>query len=238
MPPSVVENFVVGIVTSVVTAIAVWVWGKIRNSQIINRRAAFFGISPAGNCLVVINHNPRSPNTMSHRDVEILVEVVRLMYEIGGKLIIAPSDQISEPAGAMTEFCIGGPGSNKRTGVHMDNFLKGINMNSYASGDPDSLAITTKQEKFRYENDENEYAILARFHPHPDSYPVILFCGQTSRANQGAAHYLIQNYDKILRNKFGNKKPFCFVVRLQSPSTYGYKSVKLVKDVTETAFTP
>jgi hypothetical protein len=77
---------------------------------------------------------------------------------------------------------------------------------------------------------------LARLYPSSTSHPVILICGQTARSNQGAIHYLIQNYDESLRNKFGNKKQFCLIIELQSPSTYGYKSARLEKDLTDTAF--
>ncbi|MEM8806555.1 MAG: hypothetical protein AAGF01_11060 [Cyanobacteria bacterium P01_G01_bin.38] len=238
MPPPMIENFVVGIFTTVVTAIVVWVWDKIRRSQQLNRRASFFGLAREGSCLAVMNHNPRSPNTMSHRDVEILVDVVSLMNQIGGDLVIAPSDRILEPAGDMTEFCIGGPGSNQRAKVHLENFLQGIWINDYAPESPESLAIATQKDTFRYEKNQNEYAVLARFYPYAEAHPIFLFCGQTSRANQGAAHYLVRHYEKYLRAKFGNRKPFCLVLKLQSPTTYGYKAVKLVKDVTDVAFIP
>lgn len=238
MSPSVIENFVVGVVTSVVTAIGVWLWSKIQASQVLNQRAAFFGISPKENCLVVMNHSARDQSVMTHGDVETLVEVVRLVDKIGGKLSIARFDRILEPAGEMSEFCIGGPDSNQRTKVHLENFLKGIRHNPYSPDSPDNIAIVTKEEIYRYKRHEDEYAVLARFYPDPDSYPVILICGQTSRSNQGAIHYLVKNYDGFLRKKFGNKKPFCLVLKLQSPLTYGFKSVQLVKDVTDTAFVP
>jgi hypothetical protein len=238
MSPSVIENFVVGIVTSIVTALAVWLWEKLRKSRIINRRAAFFGLLPKERCLAVMNHNPKSPNTMSHSDVQTLIEVVRLVDEIGSQLFVAPFDEILEPAGGTTEFCIGGPDSNQRTKVHLENFLKGIHLKPYAPGDPDNIAIVTKDEKFRYEKNKSEHAVLARLYPSTNSHPVILICGQTARSNQGAIHYLIQNYDKFLRKKFGNKKQFCLIIELQSPLTYGYKSARLEKDLTDTAFIP
>ena len=64
--PSVIENFTVGIITSIVTAVIVWLWGKIRALQILNRKSAFFGISSKENCLVVMNHdsNPNHKNTI------------------------------------------------------------------------------------------------------------------------------------------------------------------------------
>jgi hypothetical protein len=238
MPPSVIENFIVGIITSIVTAIVVWLWDKIRKSRILNRRAAFFGIVPEDKCLAVMNHNPKSLSTMSHSDVQTLIEVVRLADKIHSDLVIVPFDEILEPAGGVTEFCIGGPDSNQRTKVHLESFLKGIRLNPYSPGDSDNIAIITKNEKFRYEKNKNEYAILARIYPGSPSHPVFLICGQTARSNQGAVHYLIRNCDVSLRKKFGNRKQFCLIIGLQSPSTYGYKSAKLEKDLTDTAFTP
>jgi hypothetical protein len=239
MSPSVIENFVVGIVTSVITAIILWLWGKFRRSQILNRKAAFFGIYPQQDCLVILNQNPKtSYKAMAHGDVETLVEIVKLVSEIPGNLIVAPFDRVLEPPGKITEFCIGGPTSNERTKIHLENFLKGVRFNPYAPNDPDRIALVTKEEKFRYEENQNEYMLLARFYPHQGSYPIILICGQTARSNQGAAHYLAQNYADALSRKYGNKKTFCLILKLQSPSIYGYKSVKLVKDLTDTAFIP
>lgn len=238
MSPSVIENFVVGIATSLITALTVWLWRRIRKSQVLNRKAAFFGIKPREECLVVMNHNPRSKDTMSHGDIETLVEIVRLVDEIGGKLTIAPFDKILTPAGETAEFCIGGLDSNQRTKVHAENFLKGVQFHPYSPDSIDNLAIITKEEKFRYERYKNEYAVLTRFYPNPDSSPVILISGQTSRANQGAIYYLVKNYDYSLRYKFRNKKSFCLIVKLQSPLTYGHKSVRLVKDITDLAFMP
>lgn len=236
--PSVIENFTVGIITSVVTAVVVWLWEKIRASQILNRKSGFFGISPKENCLVVINHDARNQNAMAQGDVETLIEAARLVDEIDGKLVIARFDRILEPAGETTEFCIGGPDSNQRTKVHLENFLQGIYINPYMPNNPDNIALITKENKYIYAKNKDEHAILARFYPKSDSYPVILICGQTSKGNQGAVHYLKTNYDGYLRKQFGNKKPFCLILKLQSPLTYGVKAVQLVKDITDTAFVP
>lgn len=238
MSPSVIENFVVGVVTSIVTALAVWLWRNFRESQILNRKAEFFNIARGDQCLAVMNHNPRGRDTMSHCDIETLIEIVRLVDDIGGRAKIAPFDKILEPAGEVTEFCIGSPASNQRTQVHAENFLKGVEFTPYIQDDPDSLAIITKDDKFRHKAYEDEYAVLTRFYPTPDSQPVILISGQTSRSNQGATYYLIKNYNTSLRKKFGSKRSFCLVLKLQSPLTYGHKSVTLVKDITDVAFTP
>ena len=184
-----------------------------------------------------MNHNPHGRNTMSHGDIETLVDIVRLVDEIGGNLKVAPFDNLLEPAGEMTEFCIGSPGSNQRTQVHMENFLKGVRFNPYTPDEPDNLAIIENNNKFLYEKFESEYALLAKFYPNPDAQPVILISGQSARGNQGAIYYLIKHYDGLLNTKFGRTKHFCLVLKLRSPLTYGHKSVQLVKDITASAFT-
>ncbi|MGD1949992.1 MAG: hypothetical protein ACFB14_10135 [Leptolyngbyaceae cyanobacterium] len=236
LSPSVIENFTVGVITSIITGLAVWSWAKLRTSQLLNRRSAFFGIAPKENCLIVINHDPRNQNAMAMGDVGTLIEMVRLVDTINGKATIAKFDRILEPAGTTTEFCIGGPSSNQRIHVHLANFLPGIVFNDYIADNPDSLAILTKDRTYHYKKDQDEYAILARFFPEPDAYPVILICGQTSKANHGAVHYLVKAHDGYLRKTFGNRRPFCVVVKLRSPLTYGVRSVQFVEDISKVAF--
>lgn len=237
MSPSVIENFIVGIVTSITTAVAVWFWNKFRQSMLLNRKAAFFGLKPKGQCFAVMNQNPKQLNTMSHADVQTLVEVVKLAEKIDVELKVAPFKQFLEPPGSVTEFCLGGPDSNERTKIHLENFLKGIRFNPYMPGDPDNIAILTQSQKFQYKKNQTEYAILAKLYPDNDSQPVILVSGQTARSNQGAVYYLLKNYDRSLRQTFGIKKQFCLLIKLHSPQTYGYKSAKLEKDLTSDAFT-
>lgn len=237
MSPSVIENFIVGITTSIITAIAVWLWNKIRQSRTLNRKAAFFGLKPKEQCFAVMNQYHQNVNTMSHADVQTLVEVVKLAEKIDAELKVSISEQFLEPPGSVTEFCLGGPYSNQRTKIHLVNFLQGVRFNPYMPGDPDNIAILIKGQKFQYERGQSEYAILARFYPEHKSYPVILVSGQTARSNQGAVHYLLENYDRVLRKQFGDEQQFCLLIKLRSPITYGYKSARLERDLTNTAFT-
>lgn len=229
-----IQDILIGIVSSIIVGVAVWSWGRIRRSRNLNRKSQFFGIAPGDKCLLVMNRTPRYPNAMNHGDAGALVEAAGLVREIRGEVTVAPFDEAIEPAGGMTEFCIGGPDSNERTRTHLDNFLKGVSMNPYAN-ETDPLAITTKTEKFKYEKGTQEYAVLAKFRPNPNARPVFLVCGQTPIANRGAMYYLAQNYDSSLRRKFG-LGPFCLILKLTSHWTYGHKMVALVKDVTDTAF--
>lgn len=200
-------------------------------------KSHFFEINPKDNGLIVMNNHPESPGRMSHGDVDTLVEVVKIIHELDGKIVVAPFDKIIEPPGKVTEFCIGGPDSNQRTQIHLDNFLMGVRINAYSPDSTDSIAIQTRDEKFRYVKDETTYAVLAKFRPDSGSHPVFLICGQTDIANKGAMHYLSATYGGFLKDNFLND-PFCLIVRITSPMSYGYKSVELFKDITDTAFKP
>jgi hypothetical protein len=231
---SALQDLIISILASVISGGGVWLWVRMRGMRALQRKSAFFGIRPTEKCLIVMNHHPKKHDTMSHKDIGTLVEAVRIVHEIGGEATIAPFDEALEPAGIITEFCIGGPDSNERTQIHLDNFLIGVQARRFT--DPvDQLAIITRAETFKFENREKEYAILAKFFPKPNSKPVFLVSGQTGFANKGAMYYLAQNYDRLLRKKYG-LGPFCLIMRVTSPWTYGYKMVEAAKDITDTAF--
>ena len=225
----VLENLVISIIASVITGVAVWLWNRTIRSRNLARKARFFGIRPGENCLLVMNHHPLKHNTMSHGDIETLVDAVKIVREVGGEVTVAAFDKILEPAGSIAEFCIGGPAANQRTEVHIKNYLKGIEIHPYTD-DAESLCISAGDEKFRYQKGEKEFALLAKVFPNSKSHPVFLISGQTSMGNKAALYYLAQGYDGELRSKY-DEQPFCLILELTSPWTYGYKSVKLTKDI-------
>lgn len=233
MSPS-LENLLIGIVTSIITGSAVWFWEKTRRARNLNLKSRFFGLAPSERCLIVMNHFPGKQGTMSHGDIYTLIEVAKIIYEIKGEIILAPFDKTLEAAGSITEFCIGGPESNKRTKAHLANFLKGIQTNPYTH-ETEPLAILTKEKKYIYNRKERHYAILAKIWPSTNAHPVFLICGQTSTSNNAAIHYLLENYNNFLRKKFSSGR-FCLIVEITSPESYGHKMVKLVDDVTDFAF--
>jgi hypothetical protein len=170
---------------------------------------------------------------MSHEDVGSLVEAATIAHELNADLDVKPFDRVAVPAGSVAEFCIGGPSSNDRSRVHLENYLPAVSMNPY-NHESAPLAITIDGDTYGIEKNVREYALLARLLPTPESHPVFLICGQTSIANRGATHYLLQNR-KTLRKQFGSR-PFCLVVRVASPWTYGYRMTALENDITGRAF--
>ena len=231
--PSTFQDLFIGLITSVITGFAVWFWDRFRRTLDLTRKSSFFGIRPGENCLIVMNHNPRGRNLMSHGDVETVVEIVKIIREIDGEVTIASFDKALEPAGSIAEFCVGSPISNQRTGVHIKNFMQEISNNSYSEGEPDSLAILISGEIYRHEQEDQEYAILARIVPNQDSRPIFLISGQSSLGNKAAIHFLAKKYKTILWDKY-KYGSFCLLLKVIEPKLYGYKSVELIKDLTDT----
>jgi len=228
------QDLLIGITTSVITGVAVWLWQKIQQSRLGNRKANFFGLKPNDECLVVLG-NYRGQNATSHGDIDSMVEAVKIIHSIGYGVKVAPFDKAIESPGESSEICIGGPSSNDRTGTHLSAFFNEIHVNSH-DAPTDRLAIVTKKKVYRYESGEKEYALLSKFYPRVGGKPVFLICGQTAFATKGASYYLAKNFDDSIRKKYGNGE-FCFIVRVISPWTFGHKSVELVDDISKFAFT-
>jgi hypothetical protein len=227
------QDLLIGIVTSVITGVAVWLWQKLQQSRLSNRKAQFFGLKPKDECLVVVGHY-RGQNATSHGDIDSMIEAVKAIHNIGFEVKVASFEKAIESPGDSSEICIAGPDSNERTGTHLKTFFNDIHVNPY-NNETDRLAIVTKKKIYRFENGEKEYALLAKFFPKVGGKPVFLICGQTAFSNKGASYYLAKNYDGSIRKKYGNGE-FCFIVRVISPWKFGHKSVELVDDISKYAF--
>lgn len=228
----VLKNLLIGVLTSVITGTAVWLWQRTKRARNLNRKSKFFNISHKDRCLLVMNHNPVRQYMMSHGDIYVLLDAARIVNELGGEVVVAPFDQALEGAGEMTEFCIGGPESNYRTKAHLERFLKDVHMRPFTD-ENESLAIIAGSDKFLREKGAKEYAILARIFPKPKRKPIFLICGQTARSNRGAMYYLEKNYEKLSKDTL-SEKSFCLVIEISSPSIYGHKMVEMIKDITNT----
>jgi hypothetical protein len=156
-----------------------------------------------------------------------------IICEINGEVAIAAFDKALEPAGGTTEFCVGSPGSNERTGAHVKNFMKNLSNTPYSKDSPDSLAIHIAGETYRHKQGELEYVVLAKIVPNQYSHPIFLVSGQSSLGNKASIHFLAKNYKKVLWEKY-KYNSFCLLLRIREPRLYGYKSVELVKDITGT----
>ena len=74
----------------------------------LEAKSKFFEIRSNDSCYIVLNNNPHHLKSMTHGDVETLIEVVKIVHELGGKVDVAPFDERPKGTGLVTEFCIGG----------------------------------------------------------------------------------------------------------------------------------
>ncbi|MQA97029.1 MAG: hypothetical protein GEV11_21175, partial [Streptosporangiales bacterium] len=163
-------NLAVGLVTSVVSGLAVWVWQRGRRSVVLRRKAAFFGLEPGGTCLIILSHKYNVPRAMPHEAVHAMIEVVTLAQGIGAAITLEDGESFRGGNGDRTEFCIGGPagGSNRRAGGHLAAHLPGVTLRPYDPanpGDPRSLSFVVGGRTFPWHRGDREHALVARFTP-------------------------------------------------------------------------
>jgi hypothetical protein len=140
-------NIVIGLVTSVLSGGAVLIWRHVTEAHIQRRKAAFFGLSPGGMCLIVLPDHWRHPGSTSHNDVHAMIEVATLAHEVGCPISVLSTDGVREFSEDRTEFCIGGPTSNPRTASHLASHLPGVSYRPYRL-EPDPGAIIVGGMKF------------------------------------------------------------------------------------------
>lgn len=231
-----VVNIAVGLVTSVISGCGVWLWQRGKHARVLRRKAAFFGIAPGGECLIVMNNKYNRPGSAGHRDVRAMIEVATLASELGCQVSVESSDDFRASNGGRTEFCIGGPwsDSNVRTGGHLAAHLPGVAVCPFGPG-PDASAILVDGHRFRWDRGNEEYALIAKFTPAESTRPVFLVCGQTSLANHAAVHLLKRAHTELGR-AVASVDRFCLVIRVSSIATYGHQRAVLARDVSVAAF--
>lgn len=188
--PEVLINVVVGLTTTVLSGSSVWIWQKIRGIRTFNRKAAFFGLRQGGTCLLVMNHTHDAPGRTHTQDVHAIIEIARLVSEIGSDISVRYCDDFHESNANRTEFCIGGLNSNDRTVGHLVNYLPGVTLRPFRAGRPDSAAIVVNGQRFAHRHGVLEHALVAKFTPPGASRPVFIICGQRAIDNRAAAHFL------------------------------------------------
>jgi hypothetical protein len=234
---SVLENIVIGLVTSVIGGGAVWLWQRLRNLRALRRKERFFGIEPGGTCLIVMNNKYDMPGSANHNDVQAMIEIATLASNIGSSVLIESCNEFHEVNGNRTEFCVGGPsgGSNPRTGGHLAANLPGVTLRPHDPALRDSMAIIVGREQFPCVPGSQAHALVAKFTPPASSRPVFIICGQTSIANRAATHFLKREYLSLSKSLSSTDR-FCIIVRAAAIDTYGYQAGELASDVSTVAF--
>ncbi|MEU6420337.1 hypothetical protein [Streptomyces spiralis] len=231
-----VRNIVLGVIAAGISAALGWLTRTYLWKRKLRRKQAFFGLPENSESLLVVNRDAGGTELAVHRyDVFALLELSALIKDCGANAQVVTQDAAQQGFGERTEFCVGGPGSNRRMLAHMSVMLPGVRVNVDPEPGPDRGAFQIGSERYRMEAGVTEYVLLARITAGP-SRPVFLFCGQRAITNQAATRYLARNHERLAR-KHGNGS-FVLLLKVVNSQAYGPDVVELVADVTRAAQTP
>ncbi|MFH0515690.1 hypothetical protein ACHBTE_00735 [Streptomyces sp. M41] len=234
-----VRNIVLGVVAAGISAALGWLARTYLWKRKLRRKQAFFGLPDNAESLLVVNRGAGGPElTVMRYDVFALLELAALIKDCNAHAQIVPHDAARQGFGERTEFCVGGPASNRRMMAHLASLLPGVRVNVDAEPGPDRGAFQVGSERYRLEVGKEEYALLARLTVGESQgpRPVFLFCGQTSITNQAVTRYLARNHERLTR-KHGTSS-FVLLLKVVNSQAYGPDVVELVADVTRTAQAP
>ncbi|MBT2418819.1 hypothetical protein J7F01_04330 [Streptomyces sp. ISL-22] len=234
-----VRNIVLGVVAAGISAALGWLARTYLWKRRLRRKQAFFGLPDNAESLLVVNRGAGGPElTVMRYDVFALLELAALIKDCNAHAQIIPHDAARQGFGERTEFCVGGPASNRRMMAHLASLLPGVRVNVDAEPGPDRGAFQIGSERYRVEVGKEEYALLARLTVGQSQgpRPVFLFCGQTSITNQAGTRYLARNHERLTR-KYGNSS-FVLLLKVVNSAAYGPDVVELVADVTRAAQAP
>jgi hypothetical protein len=234
-----VRNIVLGVVAAGISAALGWLARTYLWKRKLRRKQAFFGLPDNAESLLVVNRDPAAAEPAVHRfDVFALLELSALAKECGAHVQIVTQDTAQPGFGERTEFCVGGPASNRRMTAHMSALLPGVRVNVDAEPGPDRGAFQIGGERYRMEPGRTEYVLLARLTDGQNrrARPVFLFCGQRAITNQAATRYLARHHERLAR-KHGSGS-FVLLLKVVNSQAYGPDVVELVADVTRAAQAP
>ncbi|MGW2745472.1 hypothetical protein [Streptomyces sp. NPDC001450] len=232
-----VRNIVLGVIAAGISAALGWLARTYLWRRKLRRKQEFFGLPENSESLLVVNRDPATSEPAVHRfDVFALLELSALIKDCGAHLQMVTQDATQQGFGERTEFCVGGPASNRRMLAHMAAMLPGIRVNIDPEPGPDRGAFQIGGERYRMEPGISEHVLLARLSAGGETRPVFLFCGQRAITNQAATRYLARNHERLNR-KYGNST-FVLLLKVVNSQAYGPDLVELVADVTRAAQAP
>ncbi|KOX09769.1 hypothetical protein [Streptomyces sp. NRRL B-3648] len=234
-----VRNIVLGVIAAGVSAALGWLARTYLWRRGLRRKQAFFGLPDHAESLLVVNRNAGGPElAVMRNDVFALLELSALIKDCNAHARVVAHDAAQQGVGERTEFCVGGPASNRRMAAHLSSLLPGVRMDAETSAGPDAGALAIGTEKYRVDPGRSEYVLLARLTAggRPGTRPVFLFCGQRAITNQAATRYLAREHERLAR-RYGTGS-FVLLLKVVNSEAYGPDVVELVADVTRTARTP
>src|SRR5690606_23002231 len=120
-----IRNVVLGVVIAAVVGAALgWMARTYLCRRRLRRAQACFGLPENAESLLVVNRDPATAEPAVHRfDVFSLLELSALIKECGANVQVVTQDTAHQGFGERTEFCVGGPGTNRRMVAHMAAML-------------------------------------------------------------------------------------------------------------------
>ncbi len=184
----------------------------------------------------MVNREAGGDGAVHRHDAFALLELSALVKDCSAHAQIMSHDVAQQGFGERTEFCVGGPVSNRRMAAPLHSLLPGVRINTDPEPGPDRGAFQIGTERHRAEKGVAEHVLPARLTVGQGARPVFLFCGQQAITNQAASRYLARNHEKLAR-KYGNST-FCLLLKVVNSHAYGPDMVELVADVTRAAQSP
>lgn len=231
-----VRNIVLGLIAAGLSASLGWIARTYLWRRRLRRKQAFFGLPGNSECMLVVNREAGGDGAVHRHDVFALLELSALIKDCQAHAQIVSHDVTQQGFGERTEFCVGGPVSNRRMAAHLQSLLPGVKVNTDPEPGPDRAAFQVGSERYRLEAGVAEHVLLARLTGGQDARPVFLFCGQRAITNQAASRYLARNYEKLQRKHRNNS--FVLLLKVVNTHAYGPDVVELIGDVTRTAQAP
>ncbi|AIJ12295.1 MULTISPECIES: hypothetical protein [Streptomyces] len=234
-----VRNIVLGVLAAGISATLGWLARTYLWKRKLRRKQAFLGLPDGSESLLVVNRDPAASEPAVHRfDVFALLELAALVKDCGAHVQVVTQDMVGQGFGERTEFCVGGPGSNRRMVAHMAAMLPGVRVNVDPEPGLDRGAFQIGSERYRLEAGVTEYVLLARLTAgdRREARPAFLFCGQRAITNQAATRYLARHHEKLARKHGSNS--FVLLLKVVNSQAYGPDVVELVGDVTRAATSP
>ena len=231
------NDLAVNLLASVIAGVAVWLSQRFVRVRRLDRLRAFLGVAVGLNCAVSVSRHAASSHSMSvhRRDVAAVVEVATLLRQCGASADVMVSDADLRGIGETTEFCIGGPSTNRRTAAHLARFVPGLTIEPFET-DPDGLTFHLAGQDFRRVPGAEEYVLIFRVPVTVQArQPLWIICGQTARSNHAAARYL-STESRVLARRYGRRGGFGLALRLVNPTTYDHKYVEQVAEFDEAEF--
>lgn len=227
----------INLLASIITGTSVWLAQRLYRFRTLARRQAFFGLEAKSAAVISVSRHAASTLSQSveRQDLAAVVDVAVLIRDCGAVPDIMAPDGGGRGVGRATEFCIGGPDSNKRTATHLRSLVRGVRIESYEAN-KEGLTIHVGSNTFRRVRGSEEFVLIARIaSARPARLPLWLVCGQTARSNHAATRYLTTEHRHLSRT-YGSDKSFCIALRLIEPDAYGIDQIELIADVTTEAF--